>query len=58
VLSQQILADALDLSRLTDFPSQYTIDLVEVRHETESTVWGGVRSTWANMFAIKTCLYD
>jgi len=33
VLSQQILAHALDLSRLTDFPSQYTINLVEVRHE-------------------------
>ena len=33
VLSQQILAHALDLPRLTDFPSQYTINLVEVRHE-------------------------
>jgi hypothetical protein len=33
VLSQQILAHAVDLSRLTDFPSQYTINLVEVRHE-------------------------
>ena len=33
VLSQQILAHALDLSRLTDFPSQYTINLIEVRHE-------------------------
>jgi len=33
VLSQQILAHALDLSRLTDFPSQYAINLVEVRHE-------------------------
>jgi len=33
VLGQQILAHALDFSRLTDFPSQYTINLVEVRHE-------------------------
>src|SRR5579862_6814591 len=57
VLSQQILAHTVDFSRLTDFPSQYTINLVEVRHETESTVWGGQRSTPANMFATETCLY-
>jgi hypothetical protein len=56
VLSELILAHALDLSRLTDFSSQYTINLVEVRHERESTVFGGTRSNEARLFAQQTCL--